>query len=87
MGAIAVSTAATSLALGWRTPVCWVFGMALLDAGTQVALVANQARAQALAEDAGVRGRLAAIVTTVGFMGGALGSAAGNLLVGTGLFP
>ncbi len=53
--------------------------MALVDIGTQIALVANQARAQSSASSAAVRGRLASIVTTVGFVGGALGAAVGNL--------
>lgn len=52
--------------------------MALVDIGTQIALVANQARAQASASSSPMRGRLAAIVTTVGFLGGAFGAALGN---------
>ena len=52
--------------------------MALLDVGTQVSLVANQAQAQAAATSPAMRGRMAAIVTTVGFSAGALGAAIGN---------
>ena len=54
--------------------------MVLLEVGTQVALVANQARAQAAALSVPVRGRLAAILTTLAFGGGAAGAAIGNLL-------
>ena len=56
-----------------------------LTARTQIALVANHARSQALASTPAMRGRVAAIVTTVGFAGGAVGSALGNLLAWTGL--
>lgn len=52
--------------------------MALLDIGTQISLVANQAQAQTLATSPAMRGRVAAIVTTVGFAAGALGAAIGN---------
>lgn len=55
--------------------------MALLDVGTQTALVANQARSQALATTPAMRGRLAAIVTTIGFGAGAIGAAVGNALL------
>jgi predicted MFS family arabinose efflux permease len=58
----------------------YVVAMALLDMSTQVSLVANQARAQALATSPAMRGRVTAMVTTVGFAGGALGAALGNLL-------
>ena len=54
--------------------------MTLLDAGTQTALVANQAQAQARATSPAMRGRLAAIVTTIGFSAGAAGAAIGNAL-------
>ena len=47
-------------------------GMMLLDAGLQAALVANQARVQALLPAA--RTRLAALVTVCGALGGALGA-------------
>ncbi len=60
--------------------VLYCVAMAFLDIGTQIALVANQARAQALAATPPVRGRITAIVTTVGFAGGAIGAAMGNLL-------
>ena len=55
--------------------------MALLDIGTQTALVANQAQGQALATTPAMRGRLAAIVTTIGFGAGAIGAAIGNALL------
>ena len=54
--------------------------MFLLDTGTQTALVANQAQAQARAISPAMRGRLAAIVTTIGFTAGAAGAAIGNAL-------
>ena len=80
-GFAAVSIASVAVVLGLQIPVWCSIGMGLLDAGTQVSLVANQARAQALASTPAMRGRLAAIVTTVGFVGGAAGSAFGNLLI------
>jgi hypothetical protein len=55
--------------------------MTLLDIGTQTALVANQAQAQARATSSAVRGRIAAIVTAVGFAAGAAGAAIGNALL------
>ena len=79
-GLIAVAVAAVALVLGRNVQVWVYFAMGALDSGTQVALVANQARAQALAATPAMRGRLAAIVTTIGFAGGAAGSAIGNLL-------
>ncbi len=54
--------------------------MALLDVGTQTALVSNQAQGQSLATTPAMRGRLAAIVTTIGFGAGAIGAAIGNAL-------
>lgn len=57
-----------------------VVAMAALDIGTQMALVANQARAQAIASTPALRGRLTAMVTTVGFAGGAIGAALGNFI-------
>ena len=54
--------------------------MTLLDVGTQTALVGNQAQAQARATSPAMRGRLAAIVTTIGFAAGAAGAALGNAL-------
>ncbi len=57
--------------------------MLLLEVGTQIALVANQARAQASASSVPMRGRLASILTTIGFGGGAAGAALGNLLLAT----
>ena len=80
-GLAIVALAALAFALtGARTTGCSI-EMALLDMGTQVALVANQARAQAIASSPAMRGRLAAIVTTIGFAGGAIGAAIGNMLV------
>ena len=55
-----------------------IVGMALLDAGMQVALVSNQARVQALQPFARVR--LAATLTVCGFLGGACGAGAGYWL-------
>jgi hypothetical protein len=43
-----------------------------------MSLVANQAQAQRLATSPAMRGRVAAIVTTIGFAAGALGAAIGN---------
>ena len=54
--------------------------MTLLEIGTQTALVANQAQAQAQATSPAMRGRIAAVVTTIGFSGGAAGAAIGNAL-------
>ncbi len=54
--------------------------MGLLDIGTQTTLVANQARAQSAASSSAMRGRFAAIVTTIGFLGGAVGAVLGNVL-------
>lgn len=62
-----------------RTVGMYIVVMAFLDIGTQLALVANQSRAQALASSPAMRGRITAIVTTIGFAGGALGAALGNL--------
>lgn len=55
-----------------------IVGMALLDAGMQVALVSNQVRVQALQPSARVR--LAATLTVCGFLGGACGAGAGYWL-------
>ncbi len=79
LGLAAVGIAAPSLLLARHMlPGC--ASMGLLEVGTQLALVANQTRAQALASTAAVRGRVTAIVTTIGFAGGAAGAAIGNLL-------
>jgi predicted MFS family arabinose efflux permease len=77
---LAIVLVATCSLSTTRTLPAYVAAMALLDISTQVALVANQARAQALASSPAMRGRLTAIVTTVGFAGGAVGAALGNLL-------
>lgn len=80
LGAGAVALASlTFFVIGQAGGICSA-EMALLDAGTQVALVANQARAQSVALSPAMRGRLAAIVTTVGFAGGAIGAAIGNMI-------
>ncbi len=55
-----------------------VAGMALVDAGLQLALVANQRRSQAL--EACSRPRLAATLTVCGFLGGAIGAGVGQVL-------
>lgn len=80
-GFAAVSVASIAVGFGIRMPVWCYLGMGLLDVGTQVSLVANQARVQALASNPAIRGRLTAMVTTIGFVGGAAGSAIGNLLL------
>ena len=54
--------------------------MTLLEIGTQTALVANQAQAQAEATSSAMRGRIEAFVTTIGFSAGAAGAAIGNAL-------
>lgn len=79
-GVVAVLLAvAAALWAGATAPVI-IGAMAALDIGTQAALVANQAQAQARATSPAMRGRLAAIVTTVGFTAGAVGAALGNVL-------
>lgn len=60
---------------GGNSPWVW---MLLLDVGTQLALVANQSRAQSSAPAS--RSRLSALITAVGFAGGAGGSLIGQLL-------
>lgn len=75
LGAAAV---AASFALFWtgRTSMAvLVAGIILMDAGLQVAMVANQARVYAL--DAGARSRLNTVYMTMMFLGGALGTAIG----------
>ncbi|MGI4795332.1 MAG: MFS transporter [Janthinobacterium lividum] len=62
------------------TRLAYIGAMVLIEIGTQLALVANQTRAQAVAPDVGSRGRMASLVTAVGFVGGALGAAAANIL-------
>lgn len=79
MVAVALVVASYCLSTG-RTTALYIAAMILLDVSTQVALVANQARAQALASSPAMRGRVTAIVTTIGFAGGALGAALGNLI-------
>ena len=79
-GAATVAIAALSFILAGNTIGVVSIDMALLDIGTQVALVANQARAQDVALSPAMRGRIAAIVTTIGFGGGAIGASLGNLI-------
>lgn len=71
--------AATAAFVGTQTSL--LMAMTCLEIGTQLALVANQTRAQAVAPDVGSRGRMASLVTATGFIGGALGAAAANMLV------
>ena len=61
----------------WNGNSPWLW-MLLLDVGTQLALVANQSRAQSSAPAS--RSRLSALITAVGFAGGAGGSLVGQLL-------
>ena len=77
--AIAVSAAVIlplgyGLAVGPVRTVVLLAGMACVDAGLQVALVANQARAQAIRPD--LRSRCAALLTVAGSLGGGLGGGA-----------
>ncbi len=80
-GLCAVLFAATAAVATKGTGPLAFAAMALLDVGTQTALVANQAQAQALATSPAMRGRVAAIVTTIGFAAGALGAAIGNAVL------
>ena len=83
LSAIALAAALASLAIAMRLPASGIAtyaAMAFLEIGTQIALVANQSRAQAAAGSVSIRGRMAAIVTTIAFGGGAAGAALGNLL-------
>ena len=68
---------AAGVAASGTGPVAFA-AMALLDIGTQTSLVANQAQALSLATSPAMRGRVAAIVTTIGFGAGAIGAAIGN---------
>ncbi len=78
-GGMAILFAGALALVAGRLPHGADAAMAMLDIGTQIALVANQARAQSCAADPATRGRMAAIVTTLGFLGGAIGAAIGNL--------
>ena len=79
-GVLAITIA--SVALGsWLDSRYACLGMALLDCGTQAALVSNQARAQAAAVGLPMRGRFAACLTAISFTGGAIGSATGYWLL------
>ncbi len=77
-GLVAVVLAGTAAVAAQGTGPLVFAAMALLDIGTQISLVANQAQAQHLATSPAMRGRVAAIVTTIGFAAGALGAAIGN---------
>ncbi len=79
-GLCAVVIAGIAAAVANGTGPLGFAAMALLDIGTQTSLVANQAQAQTLATSPAMRGRVAAIVTTIGFAAGALGAALGNAL-------
>lgn len=72
---------AAALAAFVTARLALIGAMVCLEIGTQLALVANQTRAQAVAPDVGSRGRMASLVTAVGFVGGALGAAAANMVV------
>ena len=76
----AVALASVTFLVAGNAAGAYSVEMGLLDVGTQVALVANQARAQSLAFSHAMRGRLGAIVTTIGFAGGAIGAAIGNFI-------
>ena len=81
--AIAIATAlllpiAYHAAPGFGRVLLLLPAMALLDGGLQVALVANQARVQALLPNA--RPRLAAMLTVCGSLGGAAGAGLGYRL-------
>ncbi len=65
---------AYGMASGWARSVLLLVGMAGIDGGLQVALVANQARAQAIRPE--LRSRCAALLTVFGSLGG--GAAAGS---------
>jgi len=87
IGVAVIAASGAALVFEQHTFVCSYIWMTLIDAGTQTALVANQARVQALATTASMRGRLAAILTTIGFAGGAAGSAGGFMLAQQGYAP
>lgn len=79
-GAVAVATIfllpiAYSSVPGAARALILLPGMALLDGGLQVALVANQARVQSLSPD--TRPRLAALLTVCGSLSGAAGAGLG----------
>jgi predicted MFS family arabinose efflux permease len=79
MGAVALLLAAAvvlpvayGLGAGWARTALLLVGMGMVDGGLQIALVANQARVQALRP--AMRSRLAATLTVYGSLGGALGA-------------
>ena len=73
---VAIAAAMTALV---ATRLAYIGAMVFIEIGTQLALVANQTRAQAIAPDVGSRGRMASLVTAIGFAGGALGAAVANM--------
>ena len=83
---LTASVLAVALLLGTAAldegPALGLAAMVMLDIGTQVALVANQSRAQALARSQAERGRVAAMMTTSGFAGGTVAGTLGALLTG-----
>ena len=78
VAATLVLPAAYSAVQGAEKGVLLVIGMMMLDAGLQAALVANQARVQALLPSA--RTRLAASMTIFGALGGAIGASTAHWL-------
>ncbi len=78
--ALMVVSAALLLPLGYAMAggllqtLVLLLGMAGVDAGLQVALVANQARAQAIRPE--LRSRCAAVLTVAGSLGGGIGAGA-----------
>lgn len=78
-GAAVIAMLIYALRISSAGPLSYI-AMSMLEIGTQVALVANQTRAQAAAPSVPVRGRMASIMTTIGFGGGAAGAAIGNLV-------
>jgi predicted MFS family arabinose efflux permease len=78
LAAVLVLPAAYGSASGATRALFLLAGMALVDAGLQVALVANQTRVQALAP--GARSSLAATLTVAGFVGGSIGAGGGSWL-------
>jgi len=73
-----IAIAAAMMALV-ATRLAYIGAIVLIEIGTQLALVANQTRAQAIAPDVGSRGRMASLVTAIGFAGGAIGAATANI--------
>ena len=74
LAAALILPAGYGLAAGPAQTLCLLVGMAAVDTGLQVALVANQARAQAILPE--VRSRCAALLTVAGALGGGFGGGA-----------